>query len=70
MTNLGGQNDEKTAEDVDKIEEKVEGVADVVFVSAVVSLHYQLSVKENKPTKENETSIHIQLRGGGGELEL
>ena len=60
-TNLGGQDYEQTAEDVDEVEEEVKRVTDVVVVSVVESLHNQLGVKENEPTEQNETTVHIQL---------
>ena len=68
-TNLGGQDYEQTAEDVDEVEEEVERVTDIVVVSVVESLHNQLGVKENEPTEQNETTVHIQLWGGEGGQE-
>ena len=60
-TDLRGQYDQETTEDVDKVEKEIERVSDVVSVSVVVALHNQLSVEQHKPTEQYETTIHLQL---------
>jgi hypothetical protein len=44
-THLAGKNDEKTTENVDKVEEKINGVPEVVTVSMIKLLNNELSVK-------------------------
>ena len=36
---------------------------DEVGVAVLVALHHQLSVEQNKPAEEDETSVHVQLVG-------
>ena len=63
---LGGQDDQQAAEDIDKVQEEVYGVPDVVITAAVELLHNELSVKQHKPTEEQQTKVQLKLGGGGG----
>ena len=65
---LGGQDDQQAAEDIDKVQEEVYRVPDVVITAAVELLHNELSVKQHKPTEEQQTKVQLKLggRGGGG----
>ena len=62
---LGGQDDQQAAEDIDKVQEEVYGVPDVVITAAVELLHNELSVKQHKPTEEQQTKVQLKLGGGG-----
>ena len=65
MACLGGQDDQQAAEDIDKVQEDVYGVPDVVITAAVELLHNELSVKQHKPTEEQQTKVQLKLGGGG-----
>ena len=67
MACLGGQDDQQAAEDIDKVQEEVYGVPDVVITAAVELLHNELSVKQHKPTEEQQTKVQLKLGGRGGE---
>ena len=69
---LGGQDDQQAAEDIDKVQEEVYGVPDVVITAAVELLHNELSVKQHKPTEEQQTKVQLKLggRGGGSVIRL
>ncbi len=54
-TNLRGQDDQDAAEDVDKVQEEIEGVPYVVIVAVVELLHDELSVEQHKATEEDQT---------------
>ena len=62
---LGGQDDQQAAEDIDKVQEEVYGVPDVVITAAVELLHNELSVKQHKPTEEQQTKVQLKLGGTG-----
>ena len=64
---LGGQDDQQAAEDIDKVQEEVYGVPDVVITAAVELLHNELRVKQHKPTEEQQTKVQLKLGGRGGE---
>ena len=64
---LGGQDDQQAAEDIDKVQEEVYGVPDVVITAAVELLHNELSVKQHKPTEEQQTKVQLKLGREGGE---
>ena len=59
---LRGQYDEKASEDVDEIKEEVNGLPDIVIISTVELLHYQLSVKQNEPTEQEQAKVKLKLQ--------
>ena len=70
MTCLGGQDDQQAAEDIDKVQEEVYGVPDVVITAAVELLHNELCVKQHKPTEEQQTKVQLKLGGRGSVIGL
>jgi len=56
-----GQNDHQAAEDVDEIQEQINGVPDVIPVSSTAFLHNQLSIVQQEATEHKQASIQLHL---------
>ena len=61
MIYLGGQDDQEATEDVDKVQEEVNRVPNVVVVASVEALHDQLGVKQDEPTEQEQAKVQMKL---------
>jgi len=66
---LFGEDDHELAEDVDKVEEQVDRVPDVVVVSAASLLHDELGVVQHKGAEDEETKVQVDVKEHGGSQE-
>ena len=58
---LAGQNDKNLSEDLNEVDEELDGVADEVVVSATLLLNDHLGVPNDESTEEKKTSPKINL---------
>ena len=58
---LAGENDEKTAENVDEVEEQVNGVPEIVGISKLKLLDNELSVKQDETTEQDQAKVELKL---------
>jgi len=55
------EEDENLSEDLDKVDEKVEGVSNKVFVSTASLLYDNLGIKHDKSTEDGDSKIQVSL---------
>ena len=60
------QNDKNATEDVDKIEEQIDGVPDEIPIPVALLLDDELRVVENESTEHEQSTVQMQLEHRGG----